>query len=66
VRAAQGDTVQLVEEIISNEIDVAIVALPVNDLRLHLGFGRAEGGFGPAFMARLKLRLQNNCFFSVL
>jgi DNA-binding transcriptional LysR family regulator len=36
VRAAHGDTVQLVEEIISNEIDVAIVTLPVNDLRLHL------------------------------
>jgi DNA-binding transcriptional LysR family regulator len=36
VRAAHGDTVQLVEEIISNEIDVAIVMLPVNDLRLHL------------------------------
>src|SRR5882757_6026007 len=36
VRAAHGDTVQFVEEIISNEIDVAIVTLPVNDLRLHL------------------------------
>ncbi len=30
------ELVQLVEEIISNEIDVAIVTLPVNDLRLHL------------------------------
>jgi DNA-binding transcriptional LysR family regulator len=36
VRAAHGDTVQLVEELISDEIDVAIVTLPVNDLRLRM------------------------------
>ena len=36
VRAAHGDTVQLVEELISGEIDVAIVTLPVVDLRLRI------------------------------
>ena len=34
VRATHGDTVQVVEELISGEIDVAIVTLPVTDLRL--------------------------------
>jgi DNA-binding transcriptional LysR family regulator len=36
VRAAHGDTVQLVEELISGEIDVAIVTLRVTDLRLRM------------------------------
>ena len=34
IRPAHGDTVQLVEEVISGEIDAAIVTLPVDDLRL--------------------------------
>jgi len=37
VRAAHGDTAQLVEELISGEIDVAIVTLPLGDLRLRIG-----------------------------
>jgi DNA-binding transcriptional LysR family regulator len=45
VRAAHGDTVQLVEEIISNEIDVAIVTLPVNDLRLHPNLLNSRFGY---------------------
>jgi DNA-binding transcriptional LysR family regulator len=36
VRAAHGDTAQLVEELISGEIDVAIVTLPLSDLRLRI------------------------------
>jgi DNA-binding transcriptional LysR family regulator len=34
IRAKHGDAVQLVEEIISGEIDAAILTLPVNDLLL--------------------------------
>jgi DNA-binding transcriptional LysR family regulator len=36
VRAAHGDTAQLVEELIAGEIDVAIVTLPLSDLRLRI------------------------------
>ena len=36
VLAAHGDTSQLVEELISGEIDVAIVTLPLSDLRLRI------------------------------
>jgi DNA-binding transcriptional LysR family regulator len=36
VRAAHGDTAQLVEELISGEIDVAIVTLPLSDPRLRI------------------------------
>lgn len=34
IHAEHGDTVQLIEEIVSGEIDGAIVIMPVNDLRL--------------------------------
>jgi DNA-binding transcriptional LysR family regulator len=36
IRAAHGDTVNLLEEIVAGDIDAALVTLPVNDARLRV------------------------------